>query len=129
MGTGTEGLMRDTLFDLHNPELDPDAAEIFARARTTDPETSHQAARSVDPGRIREMRQQVLVLFRVLGPMTQRKLVEQYQARYDKDASDSSIRTRCHELVEGGHVKDTGRKERLPSGRCAVVWAAKEGGR
>lgn len=117
--------MSDTLFDKYNPELAPDAAETFARARTSDPETSKAAAASVDPNRVREIRQRVLSVFRAQGAMTQRDLVKRYWARYG-ECPESSIRTRCKELVEGGFVKDTGRTTRLPSGRLAVIWAAKD---
>lgn len=114
--------------DLYNSQLTPEAAEEFARARTADPETSHAAAASVDRTRLREIRGNVLTLFNVLGAMTQHDLVKRYHARYGAETPESSIRTRCHELVEGGNVVNTGRTVTLPSGRRAVIWAAKDGG-
>lgn len=114
--------------DLHQPRMDPNAAEIFARTRTSDPETSQAAARTIDLNRLREIRSNVFLLFKVLGPMTQHMLIRQYHARHGADTPESSIRTRCAELVEAGAVVNTNERERLPSRRWAIVWAAKEGG-
>lgn len=114
-----------SLFDLYNPEPADDLEEMSARARTTDPETSRAAAKSVDPNHVREVRQRVLACFRAHGAMTQHVLVKRYWARFG-ECPESSIRTRCKELVEGGFVKDTGKRERLPSRRLAVIWAAKD---
>jgi hypothetical protein len=98
---------------------------IEPRARTTDPETSHEAAVSVSA--LRQKQDGVLGLLRRMGPMTLEELVSRY--RYEMGVtdflpqqSDSGIRTRCSELVRMGLVEDSGQRARTASGRKAVVW-------
>lgn len=117
--------MSDTLFDLVNPEPAPTYARDFGkapRARRSDPATSQQAAASLTAGRQQEVRARVLAIFRVLGPMTQHELIRQYHAKWGPETPESSIRTRCKELVDDREVRNTQRCERLPSGRPAIVW-------
>lgn len=91
----------------------------MARARNTDPETSHQAAQSVDVITLTQS-----FVMRVLRrPRVDVELVEAYQAMSTAPrASESGIRSRRAELVRLGWVRDSGRRKRLESGRMAIVW-------
>lgn len=92
-----------------------------AVARRTDPETSQQAAESIDAKRLRESQEEVLATFHRLGPMTDQELVARYTGLAQ---STSGLRTRRHELVEKGLLRDSGLRRKLESGRLAVVWMA-----
>lgn len=96
------------------------------RARSTDPATSHAAARSIRPGFLRDSQDAIVKLFRELGPMDDSLLVDRYQEAVLEglrpNQSPSGIRTRRAELVDAGVVRDTGRTVRLESGRQATVW-------
>ncbi len=101
---------------------------MTARARGTDPATSHAAAGSIGGEQLRASQQAVLVeLSRHRQGLTDVELVEFYTlaaeiGRVPKQ-SPSGIRSRRHELVEAGLVVDTGMRIKLESGRNAVVWA------
>lgn len=97
-------------------------------ARSTDPSTSWEAARSVRG--IRESQRAVLVLFRARGAMNDEKLIALYRRHADRlpAQSDSGIRTRRKELVESGLLVDSGRKARMRSGRMSIVWRAVRSG-
>jgi hypothetical protein len=113
-------------------------AATQARARRTDPGTSHAAARSVNTT---ANHLAVLVVFRRCGPMTDEQLVANYgiQRRIQEDGvrqsgdlgrialpqqAASGLRTRRKELVDRGLVRDTGRKAPMSTGRDATVWEA-----
>lgn len=96
-------------------------------ARRTDPPTSHQAAASVKG--LTKKQRAVLHLLSRIGPCTDRKLVAEYQRRYQVPVpqrpypgqTDSGIRTRRHELADKGLVRQHS-EERLESGRMAATW-------
>lgn len=102
-----------------------------ARARNTDPETSHYAAANVGP-LVTTVRSRVAAIFEAaanLEGLTHDQLIGQYRKYAGRlgwpPASDSSIRTRCNELVKDGKV------ERVPEsvarsrfGRPALLWRA-----
>ena len=101
-----------------------------AKARTTDPSTSHAAAASITEDTLRESHTAVLGFLREYGPLTDVDLVIGYTdavglGMYPRQ-SQSGIRSRRAELVAAGLVEDTGERTRLASGRQAIVWAAKE---
>lgn len=84
-----------------------------AHARRTDPDTSHEAARSVEPD-LTVRQEAVLLLFQRYGSMTDRELVDRYEATTflplngDPDLpvqGPSGIRTRRHELVVAGRLE------------------------
>lgn len=90
------------------------------RARRTDPETSHEAAASVD----NITATQSFVLQALKKPRTDPQLIEAYrQLKKAPPASESGIRTRRSELVEKGLVVDSGTRSRTPFGRKAIVWS------
>ncbi len=91
-------------------------------ARTTDPQTSHDAARSVE--NITETQSAILTL--LTFPMTDEELTDAFynmqQVAGWKNASPSGIRTRRAELVARGLVKDSGERIKLSSGRSGIAW-------
>lgn len=98
----------------------------MALARTTDPETSHEAARSV--GDTTETQQRILEIFYdfPIG-LTDFELQALFRDRSYRDkryplASESGIRSRRSELVAAGKLIDSGIRHKLPSGRKAIVW-------
>lgn len=102
--------------------------EEYARARNTDPETSHQAAASID--KLLERQRDVYNAFLMFGPVPDHVLVNGMQSLAKlgrvKHQSESGIRTRRSELVEKGLVEDTGERVVLPSGRKSIVWRIKQ---
>jgi hypothetical protein len=100
-----------------------------ARARTTDPWTSHAAARSIPFDKLRASQKAVYDCFMTWGAMHHDMLIENYEeAKWRRGyppQSESGIRTRTKELLEAGYIEDTGKTVRLPSGRKSKVWRAK----
>lgn len=90
----------------------------MAKARLTDPQTSHEAAESVR--RINETHQVILLVLQTA--MTDSELIARVHAQYGLIASESGIRSRRAELVARGFVEDTGARVKLPSGRNSIVW-------
>jgi hypothetical protein len=91
-----------------------------AHARSSDPQTSHDAARSVTGSTLKPSQVDTLAALRKRGPSTQAGIETLLAGQY----SPSRIRTAVSELRDANLVRDTGRKERLPSGRMAIVWEA-----
>ena len=96
-----------------------------ARARRTDPETSHEAAASVTE--LGKKQAAVLAVVRRLKQCTDVQLVERYMLPEDSDElfvsqSISGIRTRRAELVRKGLVRFTGRYGTTDRGRRTRVW-------
>lgn len=109
------------------PELSLfDSDPPTAHARGTDPQTSHDAARSIKADHIRASQQAILDILRDHGEMNDLELVRRYQQLADPGRphqSESGIRTRRSELVDAGRVVDTGRRVAMPSGRQSILWA------
>lgn len=96
----------------------------MARARTTDPKTSHDAAASVAD----VTKTQEFILKALVRPRTDTELVEAYlKTKGAPLASESGIRSRRAELVKAGRVVDSGRKVILPSGRRSIIWERTRG--
>lgn len=93
------------------------------KARHTDPLTSHQAA-----ARVKHLSETKKAIMRLLfrKTMTDVELIKRYNQLVAigkaPQASESGIRSRRAELVERGYIAPSGRLERLPSGRNAIVW-------
>lgn len=92
-----------------------------ARARTTDPATSHAAAASLSIEQLRSSQREVYDLFLLNGDMTDEQVADVAVIRGVKQ-SPSGLRTRRKELVEGGMLEDSGRRAALRSGRSSIVW-------
>ena len=87
-------------------------------ARTTDPETSHEAAQSVT--NITPLKQEILQ--RLMTPMTDADLIEVIRTSSRLIVTESGVRSRRSELVQAGLVKDTGARVKLATWRSAIVW-------
>lgn len=102
-------------------------ATTVARARNTDPQTSHDAAESVQ--RITETQRAILSLLDGT-PMCDEKLIELYVHSWKREgfprASASGIRSRRSELVERGLIEPTAFKERMQTGGWGRVWQVKK---
>jgi hypothetical protein len=93
----------------------------MAKARKTDPSTSHQAAASVR--NVTDTQKAILKALK--RGLTDNDLLVAYRnLRKAPQASDSGIRSRRAELVAQELVADTGKRVKLPSGRNAIVWKA-----
>lgn len=93
------------------------------RARNTDPQTSRDAADSIEGISGRQRRKILATIWRI-GPATDEEIL----AALPSDGvhvSPSGARTRRSELVDDGIVFDTGQRKRLCSGRWGIVWQAK----
>jgi hypothetical protein len=93
--------------------------------------TSHEAAASVRD--LTEKQQAVLAFFQHYGPMTDEQLNRRYRHAETNEArhwipgllpsqTDSGLRTRRHELVEQGRLRDSGRKGTTRAGRASIIW-------
>jgi hypothetical protein len=97
-----------------------------ARARPTDPWTSHAAARSIPLDKLRDSQRAVYECFRRHGPMHHQRLVTIYD--YVRATTgwplqaESGLRTRTHELVDKGLLENSGDVVVLPSHRKSIVW-------
>lgn len=115
-------------------ERDPYTMDLFpelerARARRDDPETSHEAAASIDD--LTTRRRLVFELVAKYEPVTDQDIAELYAGRPALlPQSPSGLRTRRSELVEAGLVEWTGEKAKLQvSGRMARTWRLSARGR
>jgi hypothetical protein len=103
-----------------------DTAVRRPRARTSDPETSREAAQSVE--RLTDKQQYIL---RILSyrPRTDEEIWEHIVFPTDDfglayPMSVSGARTRRKELVDMNLVRDSGKRRKTRSGRNAIVWEA-----
>lgn len=88
-------------------------------ARSSDPETSHQAARSVRG--LSHTHQLVLRTFRLAGELTDEELAARFLAG-GITISPSGLRSRRRELVDQRRLVDSGRRRRTRAGRATIVW-------
>lgn len=96
--------------------------EPTAHARSTDPDTSQEAADSITD--ITARQNAILqVMHTANTPVTDWQLAELYNETAGvPPQSDSGLRTRRSELVRLGRVRDSGGRMPLPSGRHGIVW-------
>lgn len=83
-------------------------------SRSTDPQTSKEAAKVVSRGKVRE---EILSLLEK-GSLTDQQII----ARLGVKASESGVRTRRSELVKAGLVYDTGERRLTDTGRRSIAW-------
>lgn len=106
-----------------------------ARARRTDPPTSHEAARRVDPNAGTHKR--ILDLLRMFPPggapyhgphvheqggLTDEQIAFWWHDQYDEPISPSGLRSRRNELTRRGLVVDSGQRGKTAAGRSCIVW-------
>ena len=98
-----------------------------ARARTTDPDTSHEAAASTSKIKMTTVRISILKLLTDHGPMTDEQIWRGLEYEEVRDlTSPSGARTRRSELVAARKVRDTGLRGKGKTGRKMIVWAITE---
>ena len=94
-----------------------------AYARHSDPETSHEAAKSVKD--ITALQERIILLLERYGPLTDHELIESFRSAYPLfKATDQSIRSRRAELRDEGRVFFSGLFGKTPSGRESRKWMA-----
>lgn len=103
------GITEQTSLPLPPPER--------ARARTTDPRTSRDAARSVNVSKGR-----MLVLKALEGGAKTDEVIRDQIAMYGEPISPSGARTRRKECVDAGWVEASGVVQRGKSRRHYTVW-------
>lgn len=91
-----------------------------ARARLTDPSTSHEAAASVSG--ISRAQALILDILKTYGPMTDDEILRVYL--HSEDISPSGCRSRRATLVDMGRVRDSGLRGKTASNRNCVIWKA-----
>jgi hypothetical protein len=68
-------------------------------------------------------------LFQLHQQLTHHAMIRLYRARYDRGSvqtAESTIRTRCAELVDLGRIRDSGRRTKVGS-RDAIIWEVNSG--
>ena len=103
----------------------------IAHARSTDPQTSFDAARSVGDTTPKQLA--VLRLFNTAGDPDRRLSDEQVAEAYPKQAvspqqSASGLRTRRGECVTKGLLKNSGWIGKTSAGRKTIKWSITEAG-
>jgi hypothetical protein len=98
-----------------------------ARARDTDPVTSHEAAESVSQASMTRTRERILLILQTRRSLSDLGIWDAWQRKWWQEAgqsqiSPSGLRTRRSELVRLGLIRDSGQYEILPSGRRAILW-------
>ena len=93
-------------------------------ARTTDPSTSHEAARSLTAERLSETQRVILELLRN-RQLTDEEIQQLHYAGAEQEfwnhASPSGLRSRRAELVARGFVEEVGRAK-TKFGRNTIIW-------
>jgi hypothetical protein len=97
---------------------------VEANARTSDPETSHDAARTFS----QRVRARVEHIFAGRGQalstgLTDEELERVYLSAYGDQTRRDSPRKRRSDLVRDGVLRDTGIRRPSSTGRMMIVWA------
>lgn len=103
------------------PEFDPEEFPPHTRHRRSDPDTSRDAAHSIED--IRESQRHVLAVVKENGPISDGDLHVVLELN-ETPMSTSGARTRRSELVEMGFVEDSGERALTISGRDTILWRA-----
>ena len=89
--------------------------DLFTLSRTDDPETSKDAARSMQKGAAAQ-RDRIVNALKLLGPMNYWELDDMLRWQHPTAAR------RMRELIRAGRVIDTGRTSPTGTGRGATVY-------
>lgn len=96
-------------------------SRVAAHARSTDPQTSHDAAARIS--NFTNVAMGILETLIEYGPMHDEKLIAKFREYCPSvKASDSGIRSRRAELVGYGELRDSGDRAKTKSGRDSIVW-------
>jgi hypothetical protein len=96
-----------------------------ARARRTDPETSHEAAESLSGLKLTEDQKAVLLSLKANGPSCDQDIFLNLTENSYR-ISPSGARTRRKELCRLGNVEFSGHFAKLRSGRRSRIWKVTE---
>ncbi len=91
-------------------------------SRWSDPETSRDAARSVDPRKLTKTQERVYSLIKMRGPLTDDELVDHYLEIWPESASPQGIRSRRSELSRRGLLVRLDRLGTSRYGRPCAIW-------
>ena len=93
-----------------------------AHARNSDPQTSHDAADSVQD--LTEVQNRIMQLFDKYHSMSDEELIVAYAKQFASyfPSSESSLRSRRSELTHKGFLVDSGRKSVTKAGRATTIW-------
>jgi hypothetical protein len=101
---------------------------VMARARKTDPLTSHIAGEALNPAVLKAKQNDVYQTMLKYGPMPDFILQKLYKAEADSGKvapqSESGVRSRRAELYYAGFVRWTLRYVETEHGHPAMVWEA-----
>jgi|SRR5882757_1673553 len=100
--------------------IPPGEDDLFAHARRTDPQTSRDAAASVQ--NITTAHSQILGILRGMGPLTDEQIYQHMTLDLLARISESGCRSRRSELVNMVMVRDTGERRLTKTGRKSIVW-------
>ena len=92
-------------------------------ARSTDPDTSHEAAENVTDRARRAVHRAVLEALVEHGPTTDHDLARYVSGKLGHPIGQTSVGVRRGELRNAGLVADSGHKGRTPTGAKAIRWA------
>ncbi|MGN6325713.1 hypothetical protein [Pseudolysinimonas sp.] len=103
---------------------------VQARPAVLDPGTSLDAAAKLDPSNLTLVQSAILRLLRENGPSTDERIESLYQVHRAQHphlpmASPQSLRTRRHELVIAGQVRDSGKRGSTRYGNASAMWEAR----
>ncbi len=93
--------------------------QLEAKARVTDPDTSHQAAQSVTG--VTETQATIYTIISAFGPVTDER-IKQIMDTAGYAVSPSSARSRRAELVVSGHVEAASVKGESALGNPSTRW-------
>lgn len=93
------------------------------RVRTTDPDTSREAAASQRELNIRAVHHELIAVMSELGDATDEQIADAYERRPAAPLHTAAgLRHRRLELVDKGMVVETGERRAQRSGRRGRVW-------
>lgn len=103
-----------------------------ARARRTDPDTSHEAAERVNARHMTAIQTRILRIGYHQAAFTDEWLADAW-GRYNGvwghiRVSPSGLRSRRAELVDAGLLEDSGARDRTAAGRACILWRITQAG-
>ena len=131
-GRGHHGIVdrstsRPGMTDFDQPLFDDDSEPVL-RARSSDPDTSHEAMASYDPERMKSASTLAVLLHRVHGPMALFELEPLFAEAWGQKCAPNVPRMGRKTAGDAGILRPTGEKRINPvSGNACDVWQYKPG--
>lgn len=99
---------------------------MIPKARISDPETSHEAAASLDPTKLSELMIAIIQITREAGKITDGDLISKYYEYSQifgwEVYEPQTIRSRRSDLVKAGKIEFSGEYGITRSGRRTRMW-------